>query len=1138
MMNNLIGVKTDFSIGESLLQAKSLADRAAELGFESVALADTMTISGMVDFSNQMKEKGIKPIIGCTLRIFDDPTYRPPAKKTGEVAIPNDSFMPRVYIKSEKGFKSLLKLLSVANDEDHYYYTARASMSELLELEDVIVTTGDMFGLFYHKSKAELYARELHRRFGEDFLIEISPINTPLFDTLNKKALKFANEYGVKTVVSYPAFYENGDKADSLDVYRAITGNGKMSSRSLNIPYVRDFAILDTKALLVKTIQMSKRIYTDEHEDHSARVKTLFANQNYIADNTDYVFEKQAPCLPKMADDEFLTLAQEVQKGWKERFSKPVLGYLPEPEQMEEYKARVMYELGVLKRMGFESYFLLTQDIVKWSKENGIIVGPGRGSVGGSLVAYLLGITDVDPIRFNLLFERFINPDRIDLPDADLDFQSTRRHEVIERLVEKYGRKRVAGVSNYSSLASASALRDAGRVYELDNFELSCTKLVPKEHGQPVSLDEAAEAVPEIEKFKKDRPNIWKHATNLEGAMRSLGRHAAGIVVAGEDLTNRAVVETRSGEHVVNWDKRVVEDFGLIKMDILGLSTLDVLGLAAEYIFERHGTRINYIDLPLDEPDVMKSFGAGETVAVFQFESSGMRRLLKDLAKRADLTFEDLSAATALYRPGPMDSGLLDQYVAVKKGDREPFYEHPYMEAALSNTYGVIVYQEQVMQVARDLAGFTLAEADLLRKAMGKKDKEKMAKMREQWVTGCERSGMPKDDAELLFDKIELFAGYAFNKSHSAEYSIISYWAMWLKVRYPQEFYAASMTIADDDEKLTSLVMDAKARKIEVLPPDINYSSSRIEIDSEGRLYAPFQAVKGISSNVADNIMKVRNIRKEGLRDEDGEWILPPSETTEFESSAEFEKYVTSAKLGAKINKTHREKLLRVGAFARVDGDKIPARHPDRVKDQVELMPGYSVDAVKADRGVNSDKLAQIKIVRMVEDMRGCEGCSLQGGVHVFPRIGKTPKFMVVFDAPTFKEEAAQRMFEGDNADIIKGVFKEVGLSANDGYYTSLVKSPKNDKMLSNEQINGCSQYLMKEIEILKPPVIVTLGAAATRFFAPGIKGGAELAGKVIYRADLDASIVFGINPGQVIFDHSKAKHLIDCFRQVSEIIS
>lgn len=398
---------------------------------------------------------------------------------------------------------------------------------------------------------------------------------------------------------------------------------------------------------------------------------------------------------------------------------------------------------------------------------------------------------------------------------------------------------------------------------------------------------------------------------------------------------------------------------------------------------------------------------------------------------------------------------------------------------------------------------------------------------------------MSREDAALLWDKIEHFASYSFNKSHSVEYSIISYWAMWLKVRYPHEFYAASMTVADDDEKLTSLVLDARARKIEVLPPDINHSTARIEIDSEGRLYAPFQAVKGISTNVADNIMKVRKALIEGVLTEDEEYGYLPRPSGHFESSAEFELYVSTLKLGAKINKTHRDKLKRVGAFAVIDKEPIPARHPDRLKDQVELMPGFSVDAVKADRGVNDDKLIQIKIVRMVEDMRTCEGCSLKGGVHVMPRLGKTPKFMCVFDAPTFKEEAKQKMLEGDNADIIKAALAEAGLSVNDGYYTSLVKSPKNDKMLSNEQINGCSQYLMKEIELLRPPVIVTLGAASTRFFAPGIKGGStELAGKVIFRSDLDASVVFGINPGQVIFDHSKAKHLVDCFKQVADIVS
>lgn len=743
MIDNLIGVKTDFSIGESLLQAKTIAEKASEHGYKSVALADTMTISGMVDFAAEMKAKDIKPIIGCTLQIYDDPTYKPPSKKSGETALTNNMFMPSIYFKTETGFKDTLKLLSKANDEEHFYYNARTGMNDLLGLRDIVVTTGGLFGLFYHKEKWREYATQLHARFGEDFLVQIVPIQNPLFDKLNRMAFEFAEKHGVKMIASYPSFYLDDKHADTLDVYRAITSNSKMSSQFLPRPHTRNFSLGEQKSLAHRLMKTAGRI-------KGLPVKSILLNQSYIADNCHYVFEKQPPCLPKMAENEFLTLSQQVQKGWKERFSKPVLGHMPTATEIDAYKQRVMYELSVLKKMGFESYFLLTQDIVKWAKDNDIIVGPGRGSVGGSLVAYLLGITDVDPIRFNLLFERFINPDRIDLPDADLDFQSTRRGEVIERIVEKYGRKRVAGVSNYSTLASASALRDAGRVYELDNFELSCTKHVPKVHGQSVTLEEAAEQVPEIDKFKTARPEIWNHAITLEGSMRSLGRHAAGIVVAGEDLTNRAVVETRSGEHVVNWDKRVVEDFGLIKMDILGLSTLDVLGMAAKYIFERHGTRINYTELPLEEKDVMAAFAKGDTIAIFQFESSGMRRLLKDLGGKSELAFEDLSAATALYRPGPMDSGLLDQYVAVRRGDREPFYEHESMVPALENTYGVIVYQEQVMQVARDLAGFTFAEADGIRKAIGKKDMEKMLTFKEKFIDGAH--AMTKELYEVEFD--------------------------------------------------------------------------------------------------------------------------------------------------------------------------------------------------------------------------------------------------------------------------------------------------------------------------------------------------------------------------------------------------
>lgn len=1150
-MEHLISARTDFSLGESLLMSETLADAAKELGYKSVAVADVMTISSMVDFSKKVKEHGLQPIIGVTLRVVQDPLYRKPAKSSGEKIKDNPIFMPKVYAKNENGLKHILRVLSLGHSEEYFYYHARVGLADLLSMEDVIVTTGDTFNLFNRK-EFEPVLEQLVTKFSNDLLVEIVPIHTPLYDTLNRNAISMARIHDLKMIGSYPSLYDTNDKAASLDVYRAIVAGNKMSDPWLPIPFTRDFAVSEPKQLMKRLLQMFQRLEVEPMVDSMAKVKQIALNQSYIANNCTYVFEKQAPCLPVMAPDEFRTLALNVQVGWNKRFSREVLGHKPSPAELPEYKQRLVYELSVLQKMGFSNYFLLTQDIVNWSKQNGIIVGPGRGSVGGSLVAYLLGITDVDPIRFNLLFERFINPERIDLPDADLDFQSTRRHEVLKYIVDKYGADRVAGVSNYSTMASASALRDAGRVFEIDNFEMSCTKLVPKEHGQSVTLTEAAEVVPEIDKFRVGRPEVWKHALALEGVMRNLGQHAAGIVVAGEPLINRAVVETRKGGSVVNWDKRVVEDWGLIKMDVLGLSTLDVLGLAASYIKERHGLNIHYTQLPLDEPDVMEGFAKGDTVGVFQFESSGMRRLLKDLASLEPLTFEELSAATALYRPGPMDSGLMDDYVAIKKGLKAPFYEHPSIEASLKNTFGVIVYQEQVMQVAQYLSGFSLAEADKLRKAMGKKDPVEMAKYKDQFVTGAVANGMDSSDASFLWDKIELFAGYAFNRSHSVEYSVISYWAMWLKVRYPEEFYAASMTVADDDDKLSALVLDAKAKKIEVLPPDINHSSSRIEIDNDGRLYAPFQAVKGISGNVSDHIMKVRQMRIDGIKkevatiDAEGnsvmgwEWDYAPQSSGHFESSEEFIAYLTKGKLGAKINKSHREKLARVGAFARIDKEKIPARHPDRVKDQVELMPGYISEAVKADRAINNERLGVIKVVRMMEETRTCTKCTLQGGVHVLPRMGKTPKFMVVFDAPNNREEREGKMLDKDASDILKALFAEMGgvLNINDGYYTALVKSPKNDKMLSNEQINGCSDYLMKEIEILKPPVIVTLGSAAQRFFAPGLKGGAELAGKVVYRPDLDASIVFGINPQQLYFDPSKLKYLEACFKQVQEIIT
>lgn len=1112
-IKHLLSARSDFSLGESTLQVGKLIERAKEQGYETVALVDNMTISNMVAFTDKAKKAGIKPIVGCTIRVVDDPTYRKPAKTSGEAEKPNPLINLKVYAQTDKGIRSLMKLLSKGNSPEYFYYHSRVGIEDVLALEDCAISTGDFYGLFHHKRYDEIFWR-LVQVHGTRLWVEFVPGNTPLHKTLNARALEVMHKYEMPPIGTWPALYATEDQADSLDVLRAILNNNKMTDRWLNKPYVRDFCIKAPGDVVRALV------------GQSLPAKEIIAGNQALVDSCTYEFKKLEPCLPKMAPDEFKALCAEVAKGWQLRFSAPVLGHQPLPEDLPQYKQRLAYELETLRNMGFSGYFLLVQHIVQWSKSNGIIVGPGRGSVGGSLVAYLMGITDVDPIRFNLLFERFINPERLDLPDADLDFMSKRRAEVIEYIAEKFGRENVAGVSNYNTMGAAGVMRDTSRVHELNPFDYACSKQMEKQHGVSLSLEESAAIVPEIDKFKGAYPEIWKHMINLEGATRGLGQHAAGVIVAGEPIVNRAVVETRTGGPVCNWDKRVVEDWGLIKMDILGLTNLDVMKLASDYIEERHGKKIDFLRLPLDDKRVMEAFGRGDTTGVFQFESPGMRRLLREMALAGSVTFDDLVAVVALYRPGPLDAGLCDDYVAIKQGAKMAYYEHPNMAPALRDTYGVIVYQEQVMQIARDLAGFTFAGADHLRKAMGKKDKEKMAEMRQKWVDGCmSHSGMTEGSANALFDKIEVFAGYAFNKSHSVEYAVISFWTMWLKVNYPAEFFAASLTEIDKEEKREPLVMDARRMNMQVLPPDVNRSSARVEIVGEDKLYAPFQALKGLSTNAAGYIVDART-----------KWGKPFENRTDLDAALKAAGYT-----GRHINQAVKDKLVLIGAFAECEGDKFPAMHPDRLKNRIELLPGFTVDTVKADRTLNAERLALLELVRIAEETRACEKCSLKGGCHPMPRIGKTPKFMVVSDNPNWQEEKAGKLLEGDNAKLVINALKEAGLSAHDGYFTTLVKSgkPKDQKTLTNEQINGCSEFLKRELEILKPPVIVTLGSNAARFFAPGVKGGSmELAGKVIFDPKLDASIVFGINPGQIFHDPGKYSILQTVATKVADLIT
>ena len=741
-----------------------------------------------------------------------------------------------------------------------------------------------------------------------------------------------------------------------------------------------------------------------------------------------------------------------------------------------------------------------------------------HNSSAGSIVAFLLYITDIDPLRFNLIFERFINPDRLDYPDIDTDFMSAKRHMVIDYITEKYGEENVAGISNYTSLGAASALRDAGRVYGLSPFDMSCSKQINNDN-EVETLEQAKEKISDVDAFSSKYPTVWHHALNVQNAMRGLGQHAAGFVIAGEPIVNRAVLERRSGGRVVNWDKRSVEDWGLIKMDILGLSTLDVLSKAKEIIKERTGEDIDYLQISLDDEITLDNMGEGNTVGVFQFESPGLRSLLKNLAESGRLTFTDLMTATALYRPGPMESGLLDEYVAIRQGYKEPFYEHPLMEPALKDTYGIMIFQESVMQIARDLCGFTMAEADLLRKAVGKKSPELMASMREKWIEGAGNNGMDENQASELFDKVEKFAGYSFNASHSVAYSVISFWTMWLKTHYPAEFYAASLSIIDKEDKIKHLTKDAAQNGIRIMPPDINISSDRFEIaevDGKLALFSAFQSLKGISDKGSNAIITAR---------EDGPFL----------SKADFLNRVNKRL----INKRHQETLQRVGAFTALELCQTPATHESRLKAQIELMPGLIVQNVKANRGLTTTQAAKNGIIANVVDYRACQKCDLAPQTHPMPLLGSDKaRIMVVMDSPTKADVSAGKIMGGKSGDYVNASLSAAGLKKKDCYFTTTVKAEKNAKQLTNAQIIGCEGFLNREVELLKPAVIVALGGTSIRHFLPNIKGSiSELTGQVHYVKDLDASVICGITPSMIYFDGNRQNDLDDVFVEAANLL-
>jgi len=865
-------VHTHYSLLDGMGKIPDYLDKAKEMGLPALAITDHGVMYGAIEFYKEAKKRDIKPIIGCECYIAP----RKLTDKTGK--IDTKPYHLVLLAKTLIGYKNLMKLVTIAHLEG-YYYKPRID-KELLAAnsEGLIALSACIHGevanqiINVNREAAKKAALEYNKMFGQGgFYLELQDHPDLAEQKLvNAELIKLSRETGIPLVVTNDVHYANLEDAEAQDVLICVQ-TGKLVSDEDRMRMTSDNSMRDP----------------DELASVFSEVPEALENTVKIAEMCDLELDLGKILIPDFPVPKSFTLKSYLEKlvkeGLERRYGKP----------SQEIMDRVNYELSVIERMGYEGYFLIVADYVNWAKDNGIVVGPGRGSGAGSVVAYAMRIVDIDPIKYDLLFERFLNPDRISMPDFDIDFADDRRHEVIQYVTEKYGKDHVAQIITFGTMAARNAIRDVGRVMGISYGEVDkIAKAVPEK----MHLKEAIVDSPEFAALTRENEAYHKLinlATKLEGVARHSSTHAAGVVISKESLVEYAPLQKATkGELSTNtqYDMGSLESIGLLKMDFLGLSNLTTIKNTTRIIKKVYGEEIDIYNIPMDDKKTYSLLAKGDTTGVFQLESAGMKRYIKELKPTV---FEDIVAMVALYRPGPMQ--FIDDFIARKHGKKKINYDHPLMENALSNTYGIIVYQEQLMQVAKDMAGFSGGDADTLRKAMGKKIAALMGKMREKFISGAIANGVEERIATKIFNDFENFAQYAFNKSHSACYAMISYWTAYLKAHYPNAFMAALLTSDYGNiDRIAIEIAECQRMKIEVLPPDVNESFDEFGIVKEsGKIRFGLSAVKNVGKGVIEAIIEAR--KKDG----------------KFASIEDFARRVEAAELNKKV----LESLIKCGAF-------------------------------------------------------------------------------------------------------------------------------------------------------------------------------------------------------------------------------
>jgi len=896
---------TEFSVVDGTTRVDEVAQLAAADGQPALAIADLNNFFATVKFYRACRAQGVKPLIGAEVLV------------EGFAADPAMNSRMVLLVQNAQGYLSLSELLARAHTQNTGKAQVVVRKEWLQELNaGLLCLCGAQAGpvgqalIQGDQARAHDCALQLSSLFPHRFYLELQRAGRTEDEAHVLAAVQLAARMHLPVVATHPVQFAHADDFEAHEA-RVCISDGELLS---NPRRVRRF----TREQYFKTAAQMQALFAD--------IPSALANALEIAKRCNLSLVLGKPQLPdfptplvdgmRMSPEEYFR--QTSHAGLQERMQHLYAEEALRTQQMPRYMERLEFELETIIKMGFPGYFLIVGDFINWAKSNGCPVGPGRGSGAGSLVAYSLKITDLDPLRYNLLFERFLNPERVSMPDFDIDFCQTNRDRVIDYVKEKYGKAAVSQIVTFGTMAARAAIRDVGRVLDLGyNFCDGISKLIPNKPGTSVTLQlpppaaerkkddktvYASEAEPLLaqrEEQEEDVKTLLELARKLEGLTRNVGMHAGGVLIAPGKLTDFCPLYQQPGSEsaVSQFDKDDVEAIGLVKFDFLGLATLTILEIARDLIRARHRGQehFNYEDLPLDDAEVYRLFSAGKTEAVFQFESRGMQGMLRD-AKPTRL--EDLIALNALYRPGPMD--LIPSFVARKHGREEVEYPHPLVAEMLSETYGIMVYQEQVMQTAQILGGYSLGGADMLRRAMGKKKAEEMAEHRTIFRTGAAKNDISEEKADEIFDLMERFAGYGFNKSHAAAYSLLAYHTAWIKVHYTAEFFCANMTVEmDNTDKLKLLFEDAERLDIQFEPPNINRGIYRFEPISNQEIRYGLGAIKGTGQQAIEAIVAAREGRG------------PTAEPGPFTSLFDFCRRVERSR----INKRCIEALIKAGAF-------------------------------------------------------------------------------------------------------------------------------------------------------------------------------------------------------------------------------